>query len=241
MSSGLDKWAVEIRGLCKNYGRVQALKGVDFSLKAGELVAFIGPNGAGKSTTLKILTGQLPASSGTVLVNGVDVLKDPGEARKHIGYVPEEPVLYEYLSAREFLEFIGAIRESEGVDEALAFTELGADGERLIREYSQGMRRKTALAAAILAKPPVLILDEALNGLDPPSAARVKRRLRALCDAGACVLLSTHVLDTAERLADRVIMISQGEIVADERLDRDKGTDLEALFLERMDLSNDGK
>lgn len=241
MSSGLDKWAVEIRGLRKNYGRIQALKGVEFSLKAGELVAFIGPNGAGKSTTLKILTGQLPATSGTVLVNGVDVLKDPGEARKHIGYVPEEPVLYEYLSAREFLEFIGAIRESEDVDEALAFTELGADGERLIREYSQGMRRKTALAAAILAKPPVLILDEALNGLDPPSAARVKGRLRALCDAGACVLLSTHVLDTAERLADRVIVISQGEIVADEYLDREKGTDLEALFLQRMDSGNNGE
>jgi ABC-2 type transport system ATP-binding protein len=234
MKSLSESVAVEIRGLVKNYGRTQALKGVSFSLKAGELVAFIGPNGAGKSTTLKILTGQLPASSGSVIVNGVDVLKDPGEARKHIGYVPEEPVLYDYLSAREFLEFIGAVRESDGVEDALAFTELGADGERLIREYSQGMRRKTALAAAILAKPPVLILDEALNGLDPPSAARVKRRLRALCDAGACVLLSTHVLDTAERLADRVLVISNGEIVADEVLDRENGTDLEALFLERM-------
>jgi len=238
MNTVSDPVAIEITGLVKNYGRVQALKGVSLRLKPGELVAFIGPNGAGKSTTLKILTGQLPATSGTVMVNGVDVLKDPGEARKHIGYVPEEPVLYEYLSAREFLEFIGAIREADGVDEALAFTELGADGERLIREYSQGMRRKTALAAAILAKPPVLILDEALNGLDPPSAARVKRRLRELCDAGACVLFSTHVLDTAERLADRVVLISNGKIVADEYLDRENGTDLEALFLNRMGLES---
>jgi ABC-2 type transport system ATP-binding protein len=240
MNTVSDPVAVEITGLVKNFGRVQALKGVSFRLKPGELVAFIGPNGAGKSTTLKILTGQLPATAGAVVVNGVDVLKDPGEARKHIGYVPEEPVLYEYLSAREFLEFIGAVRGAEGVDEALAFTELGADGERLIREYSQGMRRKTALAAAILAKPPVLILDEALNGLDPPSASRVKRRLRELCDAGACVLLSTHVLDTAERLADRVVLISKGEIVADEYLDRENGTDLEALFLDRMGLENHG-
>jgi len=232
--------AIEISGLVKHYGRVKALKGVDLKLEPGELVAFIGPNGAGKSTTLKILTGQLPATEGTVLVAGVDVQRDPGEARKHIGYVPEEPALYDYLTAREFLEFIAAIREVDGVEEALAFTELAEDGERLIREYSQGMRRKTALAAAILAKPPVLILDEALNGLDPPSAVRVKERLRSLCDEGACVLLSTHVLDTAERLADRVIMISNGEIVADERLDREAGTDLEALFLERMGKSEHG-
>jgi len=226
--------AIKISGLVKNYGRVQALKGIDLDLKPGELVAFIGPNGAGKSTTLKILTGQLPATEGSVTVAGVDVLAQPGEARHHIGYVPEEPALYEYLTAREFLEFVAAVRGVDGVEEALAFTELQEDGERLIREYSQGMRRKTALAAAILAKPPVLILDEALNGLDPPSAARVKGRLRELSDEGACVLLSTHVLDTAERLADRVIMIAKGRIVADERLDREKGTDLEALFLQRM-------
>ena len=149
-----------LRNLRKDYGRVKALKGLNVSLNAGELVAFIGPNGAGKSTTLKILTGQLPATDGTVEVAGVDVLKHPGEARRHIGYVPEEPALYDYLTAREFLEFVASVREVEGVEEALAFTELGVDSDRLIREYSQGMRRKTALAAAILAKPPVLILDE---------------------------------------------------------------------------------
>lgn len=231
--------AISIRGLTKHYGRVKALKGIDLDLHAGELVALIGPNGAGKSTTLKLLTGQMMPTSGSVTVGGVDVLEDPGEARKKIGYVPEEPVLYDYLTAREFLEFIAAVREVDGVEEALAFTELEQDGERLIREYSQGMRRKTALAAAILAKPPVLILDEALNGLDPPSAVRVKKRLRELCDAGACVLLSTHVLDTAERLADRVVMISEGEVVVDEKLDRDSGTDLEALFLERISKASD--
>ena len=229
-----------LRNLRKDYGRVKALKGLNVTLRAGELVAFIGPNGAGKSTTLKILTGQLPATDGHVEVAGVDVLKDPGEARRHIGYVPEEPALYDYMTAREFLEFVASVREVDGVEEALAFTELGADADRLIREYSQGMRRKTALAAAILAKPPVLILDEALNGLDPPSAVRVKKRLRTLCDEGACVLLSTHVLDTAERLADRVLMIHKGEIVADEALDRTLGTDLEALFLERAGKASDG-
>ncbi len=231
---------LSLKDLRKDYGRVKALRGLNVEVQAGELVAFIGPNGAGKSTTLKILTGQLPATGGEVEVAGVNVLQDPGEARKHIGYVPEEPALYDYMTAREFLSFVAEVREVQGVEEALAFTELGSDSDRLIREYSQGMRRKTALAAAILAKPPVLILDEALNGLDPPSAVRVKKRLRALCDEGACVLLSTHVLDTAERLADRVLMINQGEIVADESLNREQGTDLEALFLERVGKSSDG-
>ncbi|MEC7241964.1 MAG: ABC transporter ATP-binding protein [Myxococcota bacterium] len=231
--------AISIRGLTKNYGRVKALKGIDLELRPGELVALIGPNGAGKSTTLKLLTGQMMPTSGEVFVSGINVQEQPGEARRLIGYVPEEPALYDYLTAREFLEFIASIRGVDGVEEALAFTELDADGERLIREYSQGMRRKTALAAAILAKPPVLVLDEALNGLDPPSAVRVKKRLRELCDEGACVLLSTHVLDTAERLADRVVMISEGAVVVDEKLDREAGSDLEALFLERMPRASD--
>jgi len=199
----------------KEYGRVRAVQDLSLELQAGELVGLVGPNGAGKSTTIQMLAGQLLPTRGNIEVQGVDVVERPGEARKFIGYVPEEPRLYDYLSAREMLEFVVEIRGSGDVDSALELTGLGSDAERLIREYSQGMRRKTALACAMISKPPLLILDEALNGLDPPSALRVGEALRAACAEGATVLLSTHVLETLERLADRVVMIEAGRIVAD--------------------------
>lgn len=231
--------AIEIQGLRKEYGRVVAVDHVSFSVQPGELVALIGHNGAGKSTTIKVLTGQLLPTQGSVHIAGVDVLKDPGEARKKLGYVPEDPRLYDYLTCREFLELVADLRGHHGIDEALALAGLGADADRLIREYSQGMRRRTALAAAVLGKPPVLVLDEAINGLDPPSANRVKAGLRALCDEGAAVLLSTHVLDTVERLADRVVMLAHGRVVADERVETIGEEGLERLFLERIGASLD--
>ena len=226
--------AIVVSGLKKRYGRFEAVSAVDFQVAPGELAALIGHNGAGKSTTLKILTGQLLPTEGRASVGGVDVVADPAGARAAFGYVPEEPALYDYLTAREFLELVTAIRGGGDVEDALAMTGLGGDADRLIREYSQGMRRKTALAAALVSAPGVLILDEALNGLDPPSAARVKARLRRACDAGAAVLLSTHVLETVERLADRVIMLAHGRVVADERVADIGQRGLEELFLERI-------
>ena len=225
---------IRIQGLRKEYGRVVAVDTVSFSVAAGEFVALIGHNGAGKSTTLKVLTGQLRPTAGTVSVADIDVLADPGGARHKLGYVPEEPALYDYLTCREFLELVIELRGGGDLDEALEMTGLGADADRLIREYSQGMRRKTALAAAVVSKPPVLVLDEALNGLDPPSAARVKGYLRGLCEQGTAVLLSTHVLETVERLADRVVMLAHGKVVADERVEDIGEEGLERLFLERI-------
>ena len=225
---------IRIDGLRKEYGRVLAVDTVSFAVAPGEFVALIGHNGAGKSTTLKVLTGQLRPTSGTVQVAGVDVLAHPGAAREKLGYVPEEPALYEYLTAREFLELVVELRGGGDIDDALLMTGLGADADRLIREYSQGMRRKTALAAAVVSRPPALVLDEALNGLDPPSAARVKAHLRGLCEQGCAVLLSTHVLETVERIADRVVMLAHGRVVADERV-ADLGEEgLERLFLEKI-------
>ncbi len=226
--------AIEITGLQKRYGVVEALRGVDLKVEPGELVGLIGPNGAGKTTTLRVLTGQLLPTSGTVRVVGVDVVANPGEARKKLGVVPEEPALFEYLSCREFLEFVVQIRGAGDVDRAVEESGLGTDADRLIREYSQGMRRKAALAAALVASPPVLVLDEALNGLDPPSAARVKQTLRDRCDAGATVLLSTHVLETVEKVADRVVMLAQGRVVADVGAAEFAGRDLEQLFLDHV-------
>jgi ABC-2 type transport system ATP-binding protein len=193
---------------------------VGFTLAPGEFVGLVGPNGAGKSTTIKMLSGQLVPDAGRILVGGVDVVADPGAARERLGYVPEEPRLYEYLTAREMIAFVAEIRGKGDVEAALAVAGLGEDADRLIREYSQGMRRKTALACAMVAAPPLLVLDEALNGLDPPSAERVVRALKAACDAGASVLLSTHVLDTLGRVADRVVMIEEGRVTADVPADR---------------------
>ena len=232
--------AISVSGLKKVYGRVEAVSQVDFQVAPGEFAALIGHNGAGKSTTLKILTSQLLPTEGAVSVTGIDVVADPAGARAAFGYVPEEPALYDYLTAREFLELVVEIRGTGDIDAALAMTGLGDDADRLIREYSQGMRRKTALAAAMVSRPPVLILDEALNGLDPPSAARVKAWLRSACDEGAAVLLSTHVLETVERLADRVIMLAHGKVVADERVADIGQSGLENLFLEKIASSLEG-
>ena len=206
-----------VEGLRKRFGRVEAVKDVSFEIRAGELVGLVGPNGAGKSTTIQMISGQLLPDAGAVRIAGVDVVADPNGARAKVGYVPEEPRLYDYLSAREMLSFVAEIRGvgSAEVDAALELCGLGGDADRLIREYSQGMRRRAALGCAMVAKPPLLVLDESLNGLDPPSAERTLRGLRAACAAGAGVVLSTHVLDTLERVADRIVMIRGGIVIAD--------------------------
>ena len=217
-----------VDGLGRDFGRVRAVDSVSFSVAPGEFVGLVGPNGAGKSTTIKLLTAQLLPTRGSVRVGGVDVVADPNEARRQLGYVPEDPSLYEYLSAREMVAFAAELRgaSDEDVERVLDLAGLGADADRLIREYSQGMRRKTALACALVARPPLLVLDEALNGLDPPSAARVVGALAEACADGQAVLLSTHVLDTLEKVADRIVMIAAGRVLADvgvDDLDRVRG------------------
>ena len=206
---------IQARGLKKTFGRVEAVKDISFSIKEGEFVGLVGPNGAGKSTTIKMLTGQLFPSEGQVLICGIDMSKDPNLGRAALGYVPEFPDLYPYLSAREMLTFVTQIRGGGDIEWALELTGLGADADRFIREYSQGMRRKTAIACALVSKPKVLILDEALNGLDPPSVERVLKALDEVRAQGTSILLSTHVLDTLERIASRIIMLKDGQVALD--------------------------
>jgi len=224
---------LDVNGLGRDFGRVRAVDTISFSVAPGEFVGLVGPNGAGKSTTIKLLTAQLLPTRGSVTVGGVDVVADPNGARRQLGYVPEDPKLYEYLSAREMVSFAAELRGAKeaDVERVLDLAGLGADADRLIREYSQGMRRKTALACALVAKPPLLVLDEALNGLDPPSAARVVGALADACRDGQAVLLSTHVLDTLEKVADRIVMVAAGRVLADvgvEELDRVRGLFAEA-------------
>ena len=230
---------IVFEGVRKTFGRVVAVDRVDLSIEAGSFVGLIGHNGAGKSTCLKMLMGLLRPTEGTVRLAGLDTADQAADARRELGAVPEEPSLYPYLTAREHLEFVAEVRGGGDVGRALELTGLGSDADRLIREYSQGMRRKTALAAAMLGEPSVLVLDEALNGLDPPSAARVKVALRAHVDQGGTVLLSTHVVETVQVVADRVIMLARGRVAADERTSDIGEAGLEALFLERLAQTRD--
>lgn len=232
--------AIVFEGVRKLYGRVVAVDRIDLAIPPGSFVGLIGHNGAGKSTCLQMLCGLVHPTEGRVLVQGLDVVRDPLGARALLGAVPEEPAVFEWLSAREFLEFVAEIRGKGDVGRALGLSALGEDADRPIREYSQGMRRRTALAAALLADPPVLVLDEALNGLDPPSAARVKDVLRAAVDDGRTVLLSTHVVETVERVADRVVLLAHGRVVADERTADLGPGGLERLFLERLEAARRG-
>jgi ABC-2 type transport system ATP-binding protein len=214
----LNAAVLSIEDVSKAYGRVKALQGVTFAAHSGEIVGLLGHNGAGKSTLLKLVWGQLAPTAGRILVGGVDVRRDPDGARARLGIVPEEPSLYDYLTAREFLEFVVDVRGAGSVEDGLTVADLDGDADRLIREYSQGMRRRVALAAALVARPPVVVLDEALNGLDPPSAARVVALLRTRASEGAAIVLSTHVVEIVERVATRVVVLEHGRVVRDVRV-----------------------
>ena len=210
-----DVMMLKVQNIEKKYGNITAVSSLSFHIGVGEFVGFVGPNGAGKTTTIKMLAGQLLPTSGSIHIDGIDVLEHPNKAREYIGYVPEFPEMYDYLTCREMLEFVISVRGKGELDWALDVAGLGKDAERPIREYSQGMRRKTALACAMVAKPKLLILDESLNGLDPSSVRRILSLFDELRQAGTSILLSTHVLDTLERIASRIIMIEDGALKVD--------------------------
>ena len=214
----MSKPAIQLHHLRKTFGRRYVVDGLDLTVAPGTIVGLLGHNGAGKSTTMRMIVGLLPPSEGRVEICGIDVFARPLEARRQFGAVPEEPALYGWLTAREHLEFVMQVRggaDRDQVDEALDLTGLAEDADRPIREYSQGMRRKTAIAVAMIGRPPVLILDEALNGLDPPSAIRVEAALRRRVDDGAAILFSSHVLESILRFGDRLVVMKRGAVATD--------------------------
>lgn len=212
--------AVSLKGIVKRYDRIVAMDNVVLDIKAGEVFGLLGPNGSGKSTTLKMLMGLIQPDAGSVEVLGMDVMKDPVPVKQNVGYVPESARLYEFLTGLEYLDFIGDVygitteEKKQRISEYLKALELeGREGD-MISSYSQGMKQKVALISAFLHKPKLLILDEPLNGLDPKSARIVKDLLHELRVQGVTTLMSTHVLEIAEAICDRIAIMYQGRILA---------------------------
>ncbi|MBT9148887.1 MAG: putative ABC transporter ATP-binding protein YbhF [Dehalococcoidia bacterium] len=212
---------LEVIDLVKHYGKVRAVDRVSFTVRAGEVFGFLGPNGAGKTTTIKVCTGLLKPTRGQVRVGGFDIVRQPVEAKGSLGYAPDNPFIYEKLTAREFLQFVGAVylrNEPAGVDgrvgEVLGMIGLSERADELMEGYSFGMKRKVILCAAILHRPRVLLLDEPTAGLDAASARLVKDVFRRLAERGSAVLMTTHIMEIAERLCDRIGIINKGKLVA---------------------------
>ena len=206
--------------LTRLYGSLPAVQDLNLIARPGEIFGFLGPNGAGKTTTIRMIVGLLRPTSGTALVAGHDVQQDPLAVKRSVGYLAQTPLLYESLTGREFLRFMGGLcgldEETIGVrtERLLNLTELSDKADRLIESYSGGMRHKIGLCGSLIHEPPVLVLDEPLTGLDPYSARRVKKLLRTLCQQGCTVFLSTHVLEVAERVCDRIGILDGGRLIA---------------------------
>lgn len=212
--------AIQAQGLRKTYGKHVAVKQVDLHIPAGEIVGFLGPNGAGKTTTLKMLTGLLKPTAGTAAIAGYDIQAEPIKAKAAFGYVPDTPNLYGKLKGWEFLRFMARLyrvpkeQAERRAIELFKLFELSDAGSDLIEGYSHGMQQKMALAGALIHDPQVLFLDEPTVGLDPRSARVIKDMLGQLRDRGTAVFFSTHILEIAERMCDRVVIIDHGEIIA---------------------------
>ncbi len=215
-----DTVLIDIRHLVKRYGDKVAVDDVDLQVRGGEIFGFLGPNGAGKTTTIKMIVGLLQPTAGTVTVGGYDVQAQPVPAKAASGYVPDEPNLYAKLTGRELLRFVGDLygldrqQVERRLAELLRLFDLTEAGDDSIDSYSHGMRQKTALAAALVHDPRVLVLDEPTVGLDPRSARLIKDILRQMAGRGTAIFLSTHILEIAERMCDRIGIINQGRLIA---------------------------
>jgi ABC-2 type transport system ATP-binding protein len=242
MSKPQYPWGLEVRGLTKRFDR-PAVDGLDLSVRAGEFYALLGPNGAGKTTTLRMVTGLLRPDAGSISVLGIDALADPVSAKQIMAWISDEPMIYDKLTPFEYLEFVAGLW---GVDAAVAhgsasdllgWLGLTEHAHERCEGFSKGMRQKVALAGALVHDPRVIILDEPLTGLDAASARQVKTVLRERVAAGGTVIMTTHILEVAERMADRIGVIAGGRLIAHGTLEELRGkagksaTTLEDTFL----------
>lgn len=236
---------LSIQAISKTYrgSQVKAVDSLDLQVQKGEIFGFLGPNGAGKTTTIKAVVGLLRPDTGHIVVDGVDVWASPIAAKRRIGFVPDTPELYDKLTGREYLSFVADVFEVPPAErdrragELLEMFALSDALQDLIQSYSHGMKQKLAVTAALMHRPPLLILDEPLTGLDPRSSHLFKEMMRRHCDEGKSVFFSTHVLEVAERLCDRIGIINRGRLVAVGTMDNLRQqaageSSLESIFLE---------
>ncbi len=232
---------ISLVDLTKYYGKKLALDGLNLEV-GRELFVFLGPNGAGKTSTIKLMTGLLRPDRGTILLDGIDIQKHPTDAKHKFGYAPEAPVLYEKLTPREFIEFILAVAKipqdagRARMEQLFDIFELGEQADVLIEELSLGMKKKVTLTAALVRRAPILFLDEPTTSLDPKAVRNLKDILRGLTAQGNCVFMSTHILEVAEAMCDRIGIINHGKLIAvgnPDELRRNYGADatLEDIFL----------
>ncbi|MDQ2906636.1 MAG: ABC transporter ATP-binding protein [Chloroflexota bacterium] len=253
ISAGSGVPAVVTRDLVRTFGQKVAVQHLNLSVQRGEFFGFLGPNGAGKSTTIKMMTGLLRPTTGTVWVAGVDVWHDPLSARALMGVLPEYLNLYERLTGREFLTFAGHMYEVPATDierrssELLRVLDLSNDADKLVVDYSVGMRKKVALAAALIHRPQVLFLDEPFEGIDPISSRVIRDILQELTRHGTTIFFSSHIMEVVERLCTRVGIINQGVLVAEGTLQElrerasgeNKDATLEDIFLNVVGARNE--
>ena len=212
---------IEINNLVKNYGSKFALDDISFKVAKGEIVGFLGPNGAGKSTTMNILTEYLSSTSGEAKVGGIDILENPNEAKKLIGFLPEQPPLYIDMTVEEYLNFVYDIKACKlkrdaHIEEVMKVTKIDDVRHRLIKNLSKGYRQRVGIAQALIGNPPVIIFDEPTVGLDPKQIIEIRNLIRNLGKTHT-VILSTHILSEVQSVCDRIIIINEGKIIADEK------------------------
>jgi ABC-2 type transport system ATP-binding protein len=212
--------ALRMRGVHKSFGR-KVIDGLDLTIRPGEFYALLGPNGAGKTTSLRMIAGLLAPDAGEIFVCGIDVRREPLRAKARMAWLPDEPLLYDRLTPLEYLEFVAGLWRLEPAlararaEELLETLGLGAHRDERCEGFSRGMKQKTVLAGALIHEPELLILDEPLTGLDAAASRLVKSMLQARAEAGAAILLTTHILDVAERLATRIGIIAGGTLLAE--------------------------
>lgn len=237
---------IQFQGLAKHYGDFPAVQPLTLAVRRGEVFGFLGPNGAGKTTTIRMMMGILVPSAGRVLVDGLDCQAEAAQVKRHVGYLPDNPIFYDFLRGREILQFVA---EMHGMPRKAAVERAGQMlqefglldvSEEFAVNYSMGMKKKLGLACALVHDPAVLILDEPINGLDPRAAREVQDRLIASAAAGKTIFVSTHLLDMAQRMCNRVAIINRGALVATGSLEELRGASsdnstLEELFLKFTD------
>jgi len=244
--------ALSVRALTKTFGDKTAVDALDLDVRAGELYALLGPNGAGKTTTLRMVAGLVRPTSGAIGIFGVDALAEPRAAKAMLAWLPDEPSLYDKLTAWEYLEFVAGLwgvaagAAHARAEELLKFLDLWDNRNERTEGFSRGMKQKTALAGALIHDPKLLMLDEPLTGLDAAIARQVKDLLQARVRAGGAVILTTHILDVAERLATRIGIIQHGRLLAEGTLDELRGraggghASLEDVYLQLVGAASAG-